>query len=73
MTQGHPDLSKVLIGQIGQDGKADVVLGKALRVLPETELLKPVSDLLHGGPSPRGCRAELLDRAMKSLADKYQA
>ena len=52
MTQGHPDLSKVLIGQIGQDGKADVVLGKALRVLPETELLKPVSDLLHRGNAP---------------------
>jgi hypothetical protein len=43
MTQRHPDLFEVLIGQIGQDGKADVVLGKSLRVLPETELLKPVS------------------------------
>ena len=42
MTERHPDLSKVLIGEIGQDRKADVVLGKALRVLPETELLKPV-------------------------------
>jgi hypothetical protein len=42
----------VLIGQIGQDGKADVVLGKSLRVLPETELLKPVSDLLHRGGAP---------------------
>ena len=30
----------------------DVVLGKALRVLPETELLKPVSDLLHRGNAP---------------------
>ena len=33
--------------------KIDVVLGKALRVLPETELLKPVSDLLHRGSAPR--------------------
>jgi len=46
MTEQHPDLFKVLIGEIGQDGKADVVLGKALGVLPQTELLKPVSDLL---------------------------
>ena len=30
-----------------QDGSVDVILGKALCVLPETELLKPVSDLLH--------------------------
>jgi hypothetical protein len=42
----------VLIREIGQDGKADVVLGKARRVLPETELLKPVSDLLHRGSAP---------------------
>jgi hypothetical protein len=42
----------VLIREIGQDGKADVVLGKARRVLPETELLKPVSDLLHRGNAP---------------------
>jgi hypothetical protein len=38
--------------EIGQDGKADIVLGKSLRVLPETELLKPVSDLLHRGSAP---------------------
>jgi hypothetical protein len=43
----------VLISQIGQDAKADVVFGKALRVLPETKLLKPVSDLLHRGSAPR--------------------
>jgi hypothetical protein len=49
MTERHPDLFKVLIREIGQDGKADIVLGKALRVLPETELLKPISDLLHRG------------------------
>jgi hypothetical protein len=42
----------VLICQIGQDGKADVVLGKALRVLPKTELLKPVSDLLPRAGAP---------------------
>jgi hypothetical protein len=41
-----------LIGQIRQDDKANVVFGKALRILPETELLKPVSDLLHRGTAP---------------------
>jgi hypothetical protein len=47
MTERQPDLFKVLIGEIGQDGKADIVLGKALRVLPEAELIKPVRNLLH--------------------------
>jgi hypothetical protein len=40
---------EILVGQIRQDNKADIVLGKALRVLPETELLKPINDLLHRG------------------------
>jgi hypothetical protein len=52
MTERDTYVLKVLIREIGQDGKADVVLGKSLRVLPETELLKPVSDLLHRGATP---------------------
>ena len=47
-----PSLFKVLLGEIGEDEQIDIVLGKALRVLPETELLKPVSDLLHRGSAP---------------------
>jgi hypothetical protein len=35
-----------------QYAKIDVVLGKALGVLSETELLQPVSDLLHRGRAP---------------------
>jgi len=38
-----------LIRGIGQDGKADVVLGKALCVLSKAELRQPVSDLPHRG------------------------
>jgi len=53
-----------VVGEIIQDGKADVVLGKALRVLPVAELLKPVSDLLHRGQRPEyrasSARAETL-------------
>ena len=37
MTERHPNVLEVLIREIRQDGKADVVLGKSLRVLPETE------------------------------------
>jgi hypothetical protein len=39
MTQRDPDLFKMLIREIGQNRKADVVLGESLRVLPETEFL----------------------------------
>jgi hypothetical protein len=39
-----------LIGQIRQNAKGNVILGKALSVLPETELLKQVRNLLHRGP-----------------------
>jgi hypothetical protein len=42
MTKRHnAHLFEVLIGQIRQDDKTDVVLGKALDVLPETKFLKP--------------------------------
>jgi hypothetical protein len=47
MTKRHPNFFEVLVGEIRQDGKADVVFGKPLRVLPEAQLLKPISDLLH--------------------------
>ena len=43
----NANLFEVLICQIRQDDKTDVVLSKALRVLSEVELLKPFGDLLH--------------------------
>ena len=36
----------------GRTEKSMSVLGKPLRVLPETELLQPISDLLHRGSAP---------------------
>jgi hypothetical protein len=48
----NANLFEVLIGQIRQDEKANIVLGKPLRVLSESELVEPVHDLLHcGAPS----------------------
>ena len=52
MSERHPNVLEVLIREIRQDGKADVVLDKSLRVLSETELLQPISDLLHRGSAP---------------------
>src|SRR5262245_30938152 len=55
------DFFEVLIGQIGQNDKGNVVLGKALSVLPETELLKPIRNLLHRRP-PTDFTLSVLDR-----------
>ena len=49
MPKGDAEFFQALICQVGQDRGVDVVLGKALRVLPKTELLKPVRNLLHRG------------------------
>jgi hypothetical protein len=43
----NPKLSQVLVCQMGQDGEGNIVLGKALRVSPEADVLKPVRNLLH--------------------------
>jgi hypothetical protein len=51
MPKRHADLFKVSVGQVRQYRNVDVILGKALRVLPEAELLKPISDLLHCAPA----------------------
>ena len=48
----NANLFEVLISQISQNDKADVILGKTLSVLPETELLKPVRNLLHRSRAP---------------------
>jgi hypothetical protein len=51
MPKRDAKLFEILIGQIAKDGGVDIVLGKALRVLGHAELLKPVRNLLHRGPS----------------------
>ena len=48
--RGDTDLFQVLIGQLRQDREIDVVLGKAIRVLGQSEALKPFHHLLHRRP-----------------------
>jgi hypothetical protein len=50
MTKRDPKVFQVLVCQIGQNANTDVILGKALGVLPKTYRLKPVRNLLHRGP-----------------------
>jgi hypothetical protein len=49
-----------LIREIRQNGKADVVLGKSLRVLPEAERLKPFGDV-PGLPNRAGLLPSVID------------
>ena len=41
----NPKLFQVLVCQMGQDSEGNIVLGKALRVLPEADVLKPVRNM----------------------------
>ena len=45
------NLFEILIGQVTQNLEVNIILGKALSVLPETELFEPVRNLLHRRPS----------------------
>jgi hypothetical protein len=60
----NANLFEVLIGQIRQDEKANILLGKPLRVLSETELVEPVRDLLHCGAPSHYLRANICDRGV---------
>src|SRR4029079_13045874 len=40
---------EMLVGQVGENGHVNVVLGKPLRVLGHAELFEPVRNLLHRG------------------------
>jgi hypothetical protein len=55
MPEQDADVLEVLIRQVGKCRNADPIFSKAFRILPKTELLKPVSNLLHRGSL--GCRA----------------
>jgi hypothetical protein len=52
MSEQDTDILQVLVSQMRECRGFNPVIGKALCLLPETELLKPVSDLLHRGSAP---------------------
>src|SRR6516225_11683467 len=49
--RGDANLFEVLVGQVTQNFEINIILGKALSVLPETEPFEPVHNLLHRRPS----------------------
>src|SRR5262245_40716003 len=49
--RGDANLFKILLGQVTQNFEINIILGKALSVLPETKPFEPVRNLLHRRPS----------------------
>ena len=47
MPECNTDFSEVLICEMAENGNVNLVLGKALSVLPETEPFEPVRNLLR--------------------------
>ena len=45
------NLLEIVVGQVTQKIEINIILGKPLSVLPETELFEPVRNLLHRRPS----------------------
>jgi hypothetical protein len=56
---------------MAENGNVNLVLGKALSVLPETELFEPVCNLLHGRPST-DLTLSVLDRQVGEFIDTRQ-
>jgi hypothetical protein len=50
MAERDTDFFEVMVGQIAQNAWINVVLGKALSVLPQAKCVEPFRNLLHGGP-----------------------
>jgi hypothetical protein len=52
MPERNADVLEVLIAQMAEYGDINLILSKALSVLPETQLFEPIRNLLHRGPFP---------------------
>ena len=47
MSERNPDVSEIMVRQMGKYGDVDFIVGKTLRVLSETKLPKPGGTLFH--------------------------
>src|SRR6516162_5784541 len=65
------NLFEILIDQVTQNIEINIILGKALRVLPETELSEPVRNLLHRRPST-DLTLSVLDRHVSEFTNTRQ-
>ena len=50
VSERNTNFPEVLICEMTENGNVNLVLGKSLSVLPETELFEPVRNLLHRRP-----------------------
>ena len=49
MPERDSDFFEVLVSQIAENARINVVVGKTLSVLPEAKCIEPVRNRLHGG------------------------
>ena len=63
MSERYSKSIKVLVGEFAKNVDLDVILSEALSVLPETELLKPLCNLLHCGPLEGSIRNAIIPRS----------
>jgi hypothetical protein len=56
MPEQDTDVLEVLVSQVGECGNADPIFSKAFCILPETELVEPVGDLLLSAPAEAAAR-----------------
>ena len=59
------------MSKMAENGNVNFVLGKALSVLPETELFEPVRNLLHRRPST-DLTLSVLDRQVGEFSNTRQ-
>jgi len=62
------NLFEILIGQVLKNIEIDIILGKGLSVLPETELFEPVRNWFHRRPSA-DLALSVLDRHIGELTN----
>src|SRR6516162_10992104 len=65
------NLFEILIGQVTQNLEVNIILGKALSVLPETKLFEPLQNLLHRRPST-DLTLSVLDRHVAEFINTRQ-
>jgi len=58
MSEKNAKFLEILISQIRKYRDVDAILGEALRILGQTDIIQPLGDLLHLRPRGR-CRASI--------------
>ena len=70
--RGDAEVFQVLVRQVGQNAKINIVLGKVLSVFFEPDLLKPICNLWHRCPTAYVVALATLRRDVRPLGDRVR-